>query len=256
MEGKRLRRGIIREKVVHGRPAGLPDGGVNGRSAHGIGQGQFQQVADGNANGIAAVVPDGKTAGITSLRAVGAAFIGSQIILEHGAGKGIQGLNGQADPTVFPYTALVFCQKGFQRHDGGTGRVAPQSPLSQVSEKTGTFDFTGQIHLVAIAHHRCLVFVFGSRRGVRRGEGQGWARPSRVEVSMPSTCISLKRLATRRGCADAGASVCLGEGLVRPANLIIPPFMLPFFPGAAPIKRMRSRGWLQCKKWKPSEPSH
>ena len=41
--------------MVHGRLTDFPDSGVNGRLADGIGQGQFQQVADGNAKIIATV---------------------------------------------------------------------------------------------------------------------------------------------------------------------------------------------------------
>ncbi len=59
-----------------------------------------------------------------------------------------------------------------QRRDAGTGCVAPQGTLFKVTEKAGIFDFEGQVHLVTVAHHRGLVFVFGARRGVRRGEGQ------------------------------------------------------------------------------------
>jgi hypothetical protein len=51
-----------------------------------------------------------------------------------------------------------------------------------------------------------------------------------------------KRLAAAGDSAGRGGSIRTGDGLVRPANLIIPPFMRPFFTGAVPIKRMRSRG--------------
>ena len=47
------------------------------KAANGVGQGEFQQVADGNAKIIYAVVADRKPAGIASLRAGGAALVGS-----------------------------------------------------------------------------------------------------------------------------------------------------------------------------------
>ena len=63
--------------------------------------------------------------------------------------------------------------------DSRTVYVAAQGPLSQVPEKSGIFDFTGQVHLVTIANDRRLVLIFGTRRGVRGGKGQGPGQPFR-----------------------------------------------------------------------------
>ena len=170
---------------------------------------------------------------------------------------GAEGLDGQADPTVLPYPAsfsdnnasnAVTVERGVSPRRARFLRFR-KNPESSIS--------TGQVHLVTIAHHRGLVFVFGARRGVRRGEGQGPGQAFRGRGVDAKQVNQFKPIGRPGGWRETGGiGFVLETGLVRPANLIISPFMLPFFPGAAPIKRMRSRSWLQCKKWKPSEPSH
>jgi hypothetical protein len=98
-------------------------------------------------------------------------------------GEGLMGRRTQ----LFSHTPLSFSDKNASKAVTVERGVSPRRARFLISEKSGTFDFTGQIHLVAIAHHRRLIFVFGTRRGVRRGEkGRVRAKPSGVAVSMPS----------------------------------------------------------------------
>ncbi|OPY90665.1 MAG: hypothetical protein A4E73_02378 [Syntrophaceae bacterium PtaU1.Bin231] len=173
MEGIGLGRGVVVEEVVHPHPGAVPDApGERGLPAEHIGQGELQEVADGDADRLLSVLFEQEAVAVLSLAA--RVFpIGLQISSQDPPRERTQEAGRETDAAVFPKVLVVLLQVPLQLrgclrfHFPGSGAAA------QVGEEIRRFDEPREIDVLPPSGHGGLEFHFAARRRVPGGKRKG-----------------------------------------------------------------------------------
>lgn len=154
-----------------------PDGclaqerGLGLRPIHRLGQGEFEQVADGDAQPLFAALAEKEAVGVASHRPFRVRFVGQQVVRQDQAGMFAEQPAGKPDPGVLPDSRPPALEEGVKFTEHVRGQIAAPGPSGEVAVVSGVEDGLDQIHRRGPALHRHLELVFHANAHVRAEEG-------------------------------------------------------------------------------------
>ena len=174
MEGKGLRRGVVAQQMGEHPAPGFAHRFMAGALAYDIGQGQLEQIADGDAQMHFASLLHKEAGGIGAFAAGGILFVGLEVGGQDIHGVRVQAGKGEAHPAVFPDLLDVVAEVALQVPPSPGRGFAAVGPFDDVGVVARLLNGPGQIRRLAAAGSPPPGARFRNRWWRRSRKRAGW----------------------------------------------------------------------------------